>query len=59
MKNKTNTTITISIGLARKLRIWKAELGCKTIEEVIDRILKIVPASQLDTFKIKKGGNSK
>ena len=42
-----NTTITITKQLARRLRIWKAKLGAKTIEEVMDRILKIIPASEL------------
>ena len=43
----TNTTITISKKLATRLRIWKAKLGANTIEEVIDRILRIIPASEL------------
>ena len=45
------TTITITNNLARRLRIWKAQIGCKTIEEVLDRILKIIPASELKNLK--------
>ena len=50
------TTITISNNLATRLRIWKAQLGCKTIEEVLDRILKVIPASELNSIK---GGKQK
>lgn len=42
-----NTTITVSRRLATRLNLWKYELKCRTIDEVIDRILKIVPASEL------------
>ena len=44
------TTIAISNTLARRLRIWKAKLNAKNIEEVLDRILKIIPASELKCF---------
>lgn len=46
-----NTTITISRKLARRLNLWKHSLGCSKIEEVLDRILKIIPASQLQSLK--------
>jgi len=42
-----NTTITISKKLARQLWTWKKNLDARSIEDVIDRILKIVPASEL------------
>ena len=48
-----NTTITISKKLANRLRIWKVQLEAKTLEEVIDRILLITPASQLKELKKK------
>ena len=42
-----NTTITISKRMAKRLNLWKYDLDCKTIEEVLDKILKIIPASEL------------
>lgn len=44
------TTIQVSKSLAKRLNLWKYELHCKTIDSVIDRILKIIPASELDTL---------
>ena len=41
------TTILVSKELARRLNRWKYDLGVKTIEDVIDHILKIIPASEL------------
>lgn len=45
------TTIQISKKLAMRIRIWKAKLGCKTLEEIIDHILKITPASEINKLK--------
>lgn len=44
-------TINIERKTWKKLMKWKYELGCKNMEELMDRILKIVPAS-----KLKEGG---
>ena len=49
-----NTTISISKNLARRLHYWKIDLGAANIEEVIDRILKIVPATELNNYMKKK-----
>lgn len=43
MKKKT---ITVEYPTWKKLVKWKAELDC-TFDQLIDRILKIVPASEL------------
>ena len=48
------TTITISKKLAKRLNIWKYDLGVKTIEDVLDHILKILPASELKSQGIIK-----
>jgi len=48
------TTIEISKRLAKRLRMWKIQLDAKSIEEVIDRILKIIPASKLKNLKEAK-----
>ena len=45
------TTIAIKKRTAIKLWAWKKQLDCKTIDEVIDRILKITPASELKNLK--------
>ncbi len=42
-----NTTITISKELAQKLRLYKIKLDARTLEEVIERILTIIPANDL------------
>lgn len=47
----TQTTITISKKLAKRLNTWKYSLGVKSVEQVLDRILKIIPASELENFK--------
>lgn len=44
---KKLTTIQVSDELRVRLNIMKQKWGCKNLEEVIDRILKIVPASEL------------
>ena len=41
------TSIQVSDSLRIKLNIMKQKLGCKSLGEVVDRILKIVPASDL------------
>jgi hypothetical protein len=47
----TQTTITISKKLSARLNTWKYALGVKSVEQVLDRILKIIPASELENFK--------
>ena len=44
---KKLSSIQVSDELRIRLNIMKQKLECKTIEELIDRILKIVPASEL------------
>lgn len=41
------SSIQVSENMRIKLNIMKQQLGCKSIEELIERILKIVPASEL------------
>lgn len=41
------TTMKISKELKTKLQAYKKSLGAKSLEEVVERILKIVPADQL------------
>jgi hypothetical protein len=45
---KELTTIAIKKTTAIKLWHWKKELDCKTIDEVIDRILNIVPGDEIE-----------
>jgi hypothetical protein len=45
------TTITVKLSTRKKLNMWKYNLNCKNIDEVIDRILKIIPASELKGFQ--------
>ena len=49
------TTIKVSKDMANRLNKWKYELGVKSIEDVIDRVLKVVPASELKNLDSKKG----
>lgn len=51
MKTKT---VKVSYDTWKKLMKWKIELEC-TIDEIIEKILKIVPASDLNNLK---GGKS-
>ena len=44
-------TIKTSEKTWRKLMRWKLDLGCRNLEEVIDRILNIVKASDLEPKK--------
>jgi len=46
--DKEITTIQVSKELRRKLNIQKQQLNCKSIEELLNRILKIIPASELE-----------
>lgn len=45
------TTITVKLSTRKKLNMWKYNLDCKTIDEVIERILRIIPASELKEFQ--------
>ena len=45
------TTITVKVSTRKRLNMWKYNLDCKNVDEVIDRILKIIPASELENFK--------
>jgi hypothetical protein len=45
------TTITVKLSTRKKLNMWKYNLDCKSIDELIDRILKIIPASELKNFQ--------
>jgi len=47
------TSIKIKKSTVKRLNLWKYELDCSSIDEVIDRILKIVPASEINNIKIK------
>ena len=40
-------TIKINEGTWKKLSKWKIDLDCQTLAEVIDRIVSIVPASEI------------
>lgn len=53
MKKQTKeetTTITVKLSTRKRLNMWKYNLNCKTIDELIDRILKITPASELNSL---------
>ena len=59
-KKDIQTTITVKASTRRRLNMWKYDLGCKNVDEVIDRILKIVPASQMPQIKdVVKNSSSK
>ena len=45
--DKEITTIQVSKELRRRLNIQKQQLDCKSIEELLDKILKIIPADEL------------
>ena len=47
-------TIKVSLENWKKLMKWKTDLECKNLDEIIERILNIVPAN-----KIKIGGSKK
>ena len=40
-------TIKVSKKTWRRLWKWRMELDCKSLDELIERILKIIPASEL------------
>jgi len=42
------TTMKISKEFKSKLQHYKKLLGCKSLEEVVERILSIVPANELN-----------
>ena len=44
-------TIKVSLENWKKLMKWKTELECKNLDEIIERILKIITAD-----KLKKNG---
>lgn len=48
-----NSSIQVSQKLRIRLAKMKQDLGCKSVEEVLDRILKIVPASELKQEETK------
>jgi hypothetical protein len=50
-KKDLTTTITVKVSTRKRLNMWKYNLDCKTVDEVIDRILKIIPASELKDIK--------
>ena len=58
MKNKL-TTIQVSDKLRVRLNIMKQKFGCKSLEEVVERILKIIPASELSKIKKEENQNEK
>ena len=45
--DKEITTIQVSKELRRRLNIQKQQLDCKSIEELLDKILKIIPDDEL------------
>jgi len=42
------TTIQVTDSFRKKLMIMKQKLGCKTVEELLDKVLKIAKATELD-----------
>lgn len=40
-------TIKVSLENWKKLMKWKTELECKNLDEIIEKILNIIPADQL------------
>ena len=50
-EDKTISTIKLKRSTIKRLNLWKIELDCGSFEELIDRILKIVPASELKNIK--------
>lgn len=48
------TTIKVTKDLAKRLNLWKYKLDAASLDEVIDRILKIIPASELKNLKPKE-----
>jgi len=40
-------TIKVSKDTWKKLMKWRIDLGCKNLDEVVDRILNIIPANKL------------
>ena len=49
MENKENScSIRITKKTWKKLMRWKLDLNCKSIDDLIDRMLKIVNAQELE-----------
>ena len=46
-------TIKVSEKNWERLMKWRIEFGCKNIDEIIERILKIVPVSELKELSKK------
>ncbi len=40
-------TIKVSLANWKRLMKWKTELECKNLDEIIDKILNIIPADKL------------
>jgi len=38
----------------KKLMRWKVDYGYKSLDEIIERILKIIPASELNKKEVNK-----
>lgn len=47
------TTITVKLSTRKKLNMWKYNLDCNTVDELIEKILKIIPASELKEYQTK------
>ena len=47
-------TIKTSEKTWKKLMRWKLDLGCKNLDEVIDRVLNIVKATDLESKEANK-----
>lgn len=48
---ENETTMTVSKETRRKLNMWKYALDCKNIDELLEKIFKIIPASELEIYK--------
>jgi len=54
------TTMKISKEFKLKLQTYKKSLGAKSLEEVVERILSIVPANHINFISLEKqNGNNK
>jgi len=49
-------TIKVSEKNWEKLMKWRIDFGCKNLDEIIERILKIVPVSELKKQKLVEDG---
>lgn len=48
------TTIRIKKSTAIKLNMWRYSLDVETVDDVIDKILRVIPASELPNLKESK-----